>query len=156
MFGNPQPEPLNTPEFYEERKTSLIVLLQKHSAPYAVECIADIRQGKLLPPYRFAAPLQETMDKYARDLQLKKEMNSPIFGYEELMANLEKLDENAVNIHLVEGENYTFDILTDPANEHLYGLVAFDESTEWRGYPRPHLQDHCDWDIYEVVSQQPS
>lgn len=66
-------------------------------------------------------------EKWARDRQY------PIFGFKELLHNLRQTKEEFVIIHRVESEKFTFDIFTDPQIETLFGIIAIDESTNWRG-----------------------
>lgn len=127
-------------------KNLINLLAAGGSVPYAAECIREIENGNLLDRGMEWRPLPVRVSLRANSIraQFVKRHRSPIYGMDELVANMAATTREFVVINVIEGENFNFKIYTDDTYETLFGIVAIDESTEWRGTPRPDLRNWPD------------
>ena len=132
---------------YEEFKTQLVELLKTNRAvAYAAECAREIENGKLLPKHEASRPVPIGMIRHIYRVRARwvKRQRYPVYGMDEMVANLENTDSELVDIQTVEGERYGFTVFTDEKCETLFGIIAIDESTDWRGRPLPDLKNWTD------------
>lgn len=69
---------------------------------------------------------------YSRRAKHVRKYKYPIYGIDRMVENLEKTDRSYVRVHSIEAEQFTYHIFTDEHRDVLFGIVAIDDSTDWR------------------------
>lgn len=137
----------------ERLKTIVNVLSGCSDLPWVLDCLRDIRDG--CPVFVGAEPpvsSRQIRQIYSVRAGHVRRHQYPIHGIDELVASLAATHHRLVQIHAVEGPVYHYTIFTDDNLEELLGIIAIDESTDWRGWPCTHRanwpEEDTPWDRF--------